>query len=185
MFCAIPLLLYNEIKKTYDGIKKIITTGKNSMHNKLTMDNMKKLQDEMEYRLTTLRAEIAHEKMVAAAHGDRSENAEYKAACENYRNNDRRIQYILTMLSTAQIIEEEERDHVLGVNKRALVRFSDDEEKVELKLVTTLDRDPVNMLISIESDLGKALLNHKEGDTVEINAAGGSYTVSILKILTD
>lgn len=48
------------------------------MNNKLTEKNMKDLKDELEYRLTVKRAEISKEKSVAAAHGDRSENAEYK-----------------------------------------------------------------------------------------------------------
>ena len=48
------------------------------MHNQLTEENIKKLRDELEYRLTVKRAEIAKEKLIAAAHGDRSENAEYK-----------------------------------------------------------------------------------------------------------
>ena len=51
------------------------------MNNQLTKENLKKLQDELDYRMTVKRAEIAKEKMIAAAHGDRSENAEYKAAC--------------------------------------------------------------------------------------------------------
>ena len=46
------------------------------MNNKLTKENMKKLKDELEYRMTVKRAEIAKEKLIAAAHGDRSENAE-------------------------------------------------------------------------------------------------------------
>ena len=75
------------------------------MHNTLTAENMKKLEEELEYRLTVKRAEIAKEKLVAAAHGDRSENAEYKEACRNYRENDNRIQYLMTMISTAKVID--------------------------------------------------------------------------------
>ena len=80
------------------------------MHNQLTSENMKKLQEELEYRMTVKRAEIAKEKLVAAAHGDRSENAEYKEACRNYRENDNRIQYLLSMISTATIIDEDDID---------------------------------------------------------------------------
>lgn len=61
--------------------------------------------------------------------------------------------------------------------------FSDDEEEVVLKLVTTIDRDPEKMAISIESDLGKALIGKKDGDIVEINAPGGKYTVTILEVI--
>lgn len=49
----------------------------------LTESNIKKLQEELEYRMTVRRAEIAKEKLIAAAHGDRSENAEYKALVKN------------------------------------------------------------------------------------------------------
>ena len=77
------------------------------MNNILTHENMKKLQEELDYRMTVKRAEIAKEKLIAAAHGDRSENAEYKEACANYRENDNRIQYLLSMISTATVIDDE------------------------------------------------------------------------------
>ena len=154
------------------------------MNNKLTKQDMRKLQEELDHRFTVVRNEIAKDKAIAAAHGDRSENAEYKAACEEYRKNDNRIQYLMNMLSTAEIIDEEDTEEgVLGINKRALVRFSDMDEDEELTLVSTLERDPEKMLISIESDLGRALLNHRAGETVSVRAPGGSYEVSIVKIL--
>ena len=80
------------------------------MNKKLTEENLKKLRDELDYRMTVKRAEIAKEKLIAAAHGDRSENAEYKAACENYRENDNRIQYLLNMISTAIIVDDNSLD---------------------------------------------------------------------------
>lgn len=154
------------------------------MHNQLTSENMKKLQEELEYRMTVKRAEIAKEKLVAAAHGDRSENAEYKEACRNYRENDNRIQYLLSMISTATIIDEDDIDKsVLGVNSKAKIKFVEDYDEDTITLVTTMDVDPENMCISIESDLGKALLGKKSGDIVEVNAPGENYTVEVLEIL--
>lgn len=154
------------------------------MNNRLTAENIKKLQDELEYRMTVKRGEIAREKMEAAAHGDRSENAEYKEACANYRENDNRIQYLLTMLSTATVIEDEHVDKsVLGINSKAKVNFIDDEYEAIVTLVTTMDLDPENMCISIESDLGKALSGKKAGDIVEVDAPGEKYSVEILEIL--
>ncbi len=154
------------------------------MNNKLTPENIKKLQEELDYRLTVKRAEIAREKAIAAAHGDRSENAEYKEACANYRENDNRIQYLLTMITTATVVEDMSHDKsVLGVNSKARIRFIEDGEEDIITLVTTLDIDPANMKISIESDLGKALEGRKAGDVVTVNAPNGSYTVEILEIL--
>ncbi|MBY6838947.1 transcription elongation factor GreA [Clostridium botulinum] len=154
------------------------------MNNTLTEENMKKLQEELEYRLTVKRAEIAKEKLVAAAHGDRSENAEYKEACANYRENDNRIQYLMTMISTATVIDDTEIDKsALGINSKARIKFVEDDDEDVITLVTTMDLDPENMLISIESDLGKALMGKKAGETVEVEAPGAKYTVQILEIL--
>lgn len=154
------------------------------MHNQLTEENIKKLRDELEYRMTVKRAEIAKEKLVAAAHGDRSENAEYKEACANYRENDNRIQYLLTMISTATVVDDESSDKsTLGINSKARIKFVEDDDEVVVTLVTTMDLDPENMLISVESDLGKALSGKKAGDVVTVEAPGDKYTVEILEIL--
>ena len=154
------------------------------MNNKLTEENMKKLREELDFRLTVKRAEIAKEKLVAAAHGDRSENAEYKEACRNYRENDNRIQYLLTMISTATVIDDADLDtSVLGINGKARIRFVEDDDEATITLVTTMDLDPENMCISIESDLGKALSGTKVGDIVEVNAPEEKYTIEILEML--
>lgn len=154
------------------------------MNNVLTLENMKKLQDELEYRMTVKRAEIAKEKLVAAAHGDRSENAEYKEACANYRENDNRIQYLMTMISTATIIDDAELDKsTLNINGKALIKFLEDDFETEITLVTTIDADPEKMFISIESDLGKALSGKKVGDIALVEAPGENYSVEILEIL--
>lgn len=154
------------------------------MNNLLTKEDIKNLEEEMKFRLTVKRAEIAKEKLEAAAHGDRSENAEYKEACRNYRENDNRIQYLLTMISTATIVDEDNTNKsVLGINSIARIRFVEDEEEAVVTLVTTMGSDPANMLISLESDLGKALSGKKAGDKVEVNAPQGSYMVEILEII--
>lgn len=154
------------------------------MNKILTESNIKKLQEELEYRMTVRRAEIAKEKLIAAAHGDRSENAEYKAACEEYRENDNRIQYLLTLITTATVIEDESLDKsTLGINSKAKIKFIDDDFEDVVTLVTTLDAKPEEMLISIESELGKALAGKKAGDIVEVVAPGDNYSIEILEIL--
>ena len=151
------------------------------MNNYLTEENVRKLREELDYRMSVVRAKIAKEKLEAAAHGDRSENAEYKEACRNYRENDNRIQYLLTMISTAIIVDEESNDKsTLGLNSKARIKFVEDDDEDVVTLVTTMDLDLENMCISIESDLGKALMGKKVGDVVEVEAPGGNYTVEIL-----
>ena len=123
------------------------------MNNYLTEENVRKLREELDYRMSVVRAKIAKEKLEAAAHGDRSENAEYKEACRNYRENDNRIQYLLTMISTAIIVDEESNDKsTLGLNSKARIKFVEDDDEDVVTLVTTMDLDLENMCISIESD---------------------------------
>ena len=154
------------------------------MNNYLTEENVRKLREELDYRMSVVRAKIAKEKLEAAAHGDRSENAEYKEACRNYRENDNRIQYLLTMISTAIIVDEESNDKsTLGLNSKARIKFVEDDDEDVVTLVTTMDLDLENMCISIESDLGKVLMGKKVGDIVEVEAPGGNYTVEVLEIL--
>ena len=154
------------------------------MNNYLTEENVRKLREELDYRMSVVRAKIAKEKLEAAAHGDRSENAEYKEACRNYRENDNRIQYLLTMISTAIIVDEESNDKsTLGLNSKARIKFVEDDDEDVVTLVTTMDLDLENMCISIESDVGKALMGKKVGDVVEVEAPGGNYTVEVLEIL--
>ena len=124
------------------------------MNNQLTKENLKKLQDELDYRMTVKRAEIAKEKMIAA------------------------------MISTATVIDESSLDKsVLGINSKAKIKFIEDDFEDIITLVTTMDMDPENMLISIESDLGKALSGKKAGDIVEVNAPGDNYTIEIIEIM--
>ncbi|MCI5726870.1 MAG: GreA/GreB family elongation factor [Clostridium sp.] len=154
------------------------------MNNQLTAENINKLREELDYRMTVKRAEIAKEKLVAAAHGDRSENAEYKEACRNYRENDNRIQYLLSMISTATVIDEDSLDHsVLNVNGKARIKFIEDDEEEIITLVTTMDVDTDNMCISLESALGKALNGAHVGEIVDVEAPGDNYKVEVLEIL--
>lgn len=154
------------------------------MNNQLTAENINKLREELDYRMTVKRAEIAKEKLIAAAHGDRSENAEYKEACRNYRENDNRIQYLLSMISTATVIDEDSLDHsVLNVNGKARIKFIEDDEEEIITLVTTMDVDTDNMCISLESALGKALNGAHVGEIVDVEAPGDNYKVEVLEIL--
>lgn len=154
------------------------------MSHTLTEENIQKLRDELDYRITVKRSEIAKEKLIAAAHGDRSENAEYKEACERFNANDDRIQQLMTIISTATVIDDKNTDKSkLGINTKARIKFIDDDDEDTITLVTTMDADVKKMHISIEADLGKALLGKKVGDIVDVNAPSGTYKVEILEII--
>ena len=153
-------------------------------YNKLTLEDLDELRKEFEYRSTTVKAQIAKEKMIAAAHGDRSENAEYKEAMKNYHENQTRLEYLSKMLNTATIIDDEDvSKDVLHVNSVVVLKFIEDDELEEIVLTTTLKADPSKYFISIESPLGSAILGKKVGDEVKIDSPEGVYTVLVSQIV--
>jgi transcription elongation factor GreA len=122
--------------------------------------------------------------MIAAAHGDRSENAEYKEAMKNYHENQTRLEYLSKMLNTATIIDDEDvSKDVLHVNSVVVLKFIEDDELEEIVLTTTLKADPSKYFISIESPLGSAILGKKLGDEVKIDSPEGVYTVLVSQIV--
>ena len=153
------------------------------MNNKLTKKDIEELQKEFDYRKGPLTMEIAHEKMVAAAHGDRSENAEYKVAKSNMYDNFRRMGYLIKMIRTAEVIDDV-IDITDGANigKKLSIRFVGNDEVEEIELVTTLQVDIMNGKFSIESPIGKVLFGKKIGDVVEVNSPDGNYKIELINI---
>ncbi|MBU3183875.1 GreA/GreB family elongation factor [Clostridium estertheticum] len=156
------------------------------MNNKLTKKDVEKLQKEFDYRKGPLTMEIAHEKMVAAAHGDRSENAEYKAAKSNMYENFRRMGYLIKMIRSAEIM-----DDVIGkttganIGNKLLIKFEGSDDIEEIELVTTLQVDITNGKFSIESPIGKVLFGKLIGDIVEVESPDGNYKIELINIIKE
>ena len=154
------------------------------MGERLTENDVKKIQAEIEYRKLTVRKEAIEAVKEARAQGDLSENFEYYAAKKDKNKNESRIRYLERMLKTAEIVSEDSKADEAGMNNVIEVYFEDDDETETYKLVTSIRGNSLDNKISIESPLGKAILGHKEGDRVwvKINESAGYYIV-IKKIL--
>lgn len=152
------------------------------MYNYLTEEAIKKLEEEIEYRKVVLRPQILEDVKEARAHGDLSENFEYKAAKREKGINDSRIRYLEKMIRTAHVITDTTAEDEAGIGKLISVKFISDNEVDEFTLVTTIESDPMNGLISIESPLGRALYKHKVGEEILIESPEGNYSVIIEKI---
>ncbi len=138
------------------------------LHEKLTDSDVKKIQEEIEHRKLVIRKEALEAVKEARAHGDLSENFEYKAAKQYKNQNESRIRYLERMLKNAEIIEDEWKSDEVGLNSVVRVYIEEDDEEEEYKIVTSIRGSSLNGYISIESPMGKALLGHKVGDTVHI-----------------
>ena len=153
------------------------------MHEQLTESDVKKIQEEIEYRKLVVRKEAIEAVKEARAHGDLSENFEYHAAKKDKNRNESRIRYLERMLKTAEIVSDASEDGVVGINNRVTVYFVDDDEEETYKLVTSVRGNSLTGYISIESPIGKAIEGHKVGDRVLVDLGGGNgYYVEIRKI---
>ena len=153
------------------------------MNDRLTRSDIKKMEEEIEYRKLTLRHELLEDVKETRAHGDLSENFEYHAAKRAKNKNESRIRYLERMIRTAQVIDDDSADDEVGINNFVTVIFDDDGSEETYKIVTSVRSDSLNNMITIESPLGKALMKHKVGDQVRVNVNENvSYTVTIKAI---
>ena len=138
------------------------------VHEKLTASDVEKIQEEIEHRKLVIRKEALESVKEARAHGDLSENFEYKAAKQYKNKNESRIRYLEKMLKNAEIIEDHSNADEVGLNSVVEVYIPEDDETEEYKIVTSIRGSSLRGYISIESPLGKALLGHKVGETVSV-----------------
>ena len=138
------------------------------MYDNLTKDDIKKMQEEIEYRKLVVRKEALEAVKEARAQGDLSENFEYKAAKQDKNRNESRIRYLEKMIKTARIVSDESKSDEVGLGDRVELYIPEDDETESYKLVTTVRGNSMKGLISIDSPLGKAIKGRKTGDKVYI-----------------
>ncbi|HEX9222811.1 MAG TPA: GreA/GreB family elongation factor [Candidatus Acidoferrales bacterium] len=144
-----------------------------------------KLQEEISALETELNIELPKELMKARAHGDLSENAEFKFAKERQGYVNARIGQLkkrlgdLGMLNLSNI----PRDRA-GYGSRVWVKDVQRAVKVEYKLVTTEEADAEKGLISTTSPIGKALLGRRVGDEVHVQTPAGKKEFELIRLVT-
>ncbi len=153
------------------------------MYDQLTASDIKKMEEEIEYRKLVVRPKALEDVKEARSHGDLSENFEYYAAKKYKNQNESRIRYLERMIRTARVISDASAEDEVGLNNTITVEFVDDGSVEQYRIVTTVRGNSLENLISNESPLGKALLGKKEGETahVQVNPTVG-YDVKIIKI---
>ena len=150
------------------------------MYNELTKGDLKKMQEEIDYRLSVVRPKLMEDLQAARAMGDLSENFEYKTAKRELGKCNSRIRYLQRMINTARVISETSAADAVGLYDRVEILSEGDDETEWIQLVTTLRQNVLQGLISRESPLGKALMGHKVGERVQVRVDDGStYEVEI------
>ena len=153
------------------------------MHDELTREDIKKMQEELDYRRLELMPELIEEVKRTRAFGDLSENFEYKAAKQAQNKNRSRIRYLEGMIKSARIIDSSSAQDEVGLFDKVEIYMPEEGDTEIIQVVTTVRCDPRKGLISKESPFGKQVLGKKVGDrfTVQVNESY-SYVAEIRSI---
>ena len=153
------------------------------MHDRLTKQDIEKMQEEIDHRKTVVRPQILKEVQEARAQGDLSENFEYHAARKAKGENDSRIRYLENMIKTAVLVTDNSDDDQVGMDKQVTIYFPEDDETDVFKIVTTVRGNSLKGYITLESPLGRAVMGHRAGDTVHVRVNDSvGYDVEIKKV---
>ena len=149
------------------------------------IDLKKRLQDEIHHVEYELKVHLPKEILKAREHGDLRENAEYKAAKERQSFLQARAAQLHRRLAALNMVNLDRipRDKV-GLGSSVTVRQEDGGEETVFEIVVPEDSDPTIGRISPSSPIGKCLLGHEEGDSVEVRVPSGTKTYEITKLVT-
>lgn len=118
----------------------------------------------------------------ARAQGDLSENADYDAAREEQGRIEARIVEIEAILKNVKIIVKDTSDKV-SAGKHVTIKFLNTDTTHVYEVVGTIEADPFNGKISVDSPLGKAIFGRSLGDTVTVvTETGNEFKVEIVKV---
>ena len=153
------------------------------MYNQLTQADIKKMEEEIEYRTVTLRYKLLEEVKRTRAFGDLSENFEYKMAKQQKNKNESHIRYLKNMIRTAKVIDDKSADDEVGIFDTVTLFMEDDNEEENYTLVTNIRVNVLEGLISTDSPVGKAIMGRKLGDRVKVQVNDNySYNAVIKNI---
>lgn len=153
------------------------------MYDELTPVDIKKMQEELDYRITVVRPKILEEVKFTRSFGDLSENAEYHAAKRERGKNESRIRYLRNMIKTAVIIDTASDADTVGLFDTVTYYIEEDDCEEQVRIATSLRRDPFKNIISKESPLGSAIMGRRVGDRICVKVSDDySYYIVIKNI---
>ena len=153
--------------------------NKNTVY--LTQAGLDDLKNELNDLINVRRPANIQAIKEARSLGDLSENAEYDAARNEQAQIEGRIKQLEKMLENVSIISDVDTDKV-SIGNTVSIKYVDDDDEEEYKIVGSQEADPFASRISNESPIAKALFDHKVGDIVTVESPNGSYDIEIIEI---
>ncbi|MEJ2373295.1 MAG: transcription elongation factor GreA, partial [Sulfurimonas sp.] len=156
------------------------------MKEPMSLEGYDLLVEEFKFLLEIEKPKTAEEKRVAAALGDRSENADYQAAKEKLRFIDKRLFYLDKMIKSATVIDPSTHSHQkVSFGSTVTVTNLDTDEMEKYTLCGVLESEIENGLISIHSPLAKAMIGKEEGDDFKVKLPKGvkEYEIEMIEYI--
>ena len=147
----------------------------------VTNKGLTELEEELTHLQTVKRPQIIEEMQEAKGNGDWMDQTEYMLVEEELSFVDGRIQELQHMIDHAQLIEPGNEDNIVNIGETVTIQ-TDDGEMEKYTIVGMAEADPTKGLISNESPLGQALLDHKIGDEVVVHAPVGDIHYKITAV---
>ena len=141
------------------------------------------LVEEFKFLLEVEKPKVAEEKLVAAAQGDRSENADYHAAKEKLRFIDKRLFYLNSMIEKSQILDPSTHKHTrVGFGSSVKILDLNTDEEETYTICGVLESEPEHGLISVHSPLARAMIGKEVEDEFTIKLPKTKKEYEIVEI---
>ena len=147
----------------------------------ITEEGLKELKEELDDLTTNVRPDVINAIKEARALGDLSENAEYHAAKDKQSVVEARIRELEYLIENAIVIKEGDSSEV-RIGSTVEIKYIDDDEVEEYKIVGSTEADPFENKISNSSPIAKAIIGKKVNDIASVESPNGSYEVKIISI---
>ena len=150
----------------------------------LTVEGLKKLENELELYKSVKRRDVAERIKQAIGFGDISENSEYEDAKNEQAWIEGRILTLEKMLRNAKIIDDENNGtEEVALGSTVILRDLEFNEQVEYTIVGSVEADPANSKISNESPVGRAIIGKPKGFVAEVSVPAGLLKYEIVDIV--
>lgn len=150
----------------------------------MTKEGFEQIQEELNELRTTGRAEVSEKIRVARGFGDLSENSEYDEAKNAQAVMEARIAQLEEQIKHVEIIDSSAiKTDVVSIGTTVKILDMEYGDELEYRIVTSLESAGGTMeTITDKSPVGEALLGHKVGEVVDVQAPSGVIQFKILEI---